>query len=61
MRYAYIGLGNLGGHLAESLAKAGFSLIVHDRDTRLRARFDALGVDWADVAAEAAAELRKLL
>ena len=56
MRYAYIGLGNLGGHLAESLAKAGFSLIVHDRDTRLRARFDALGVDWADVAAEAAAD-----
>lgn len=56
MRYAYIGLGNLGGHLAASLAKAGFPLVVHDRDPGLRPRFDALGADWADVAAEAAAE-----
>ncbi|WP_417626913.1 NAD(P)-dependent oxidoreductase [Pararhodobacter aggregans] len=56
MRYAYIGLGNLGGHLAASLARAGFPLVVHDRDPGLRPRFEALGVDWADVAAEAAAE-----
>ena len=56
MRYAYIGLGNLGGHLAASLAKAGFPLVVHDRDPGLRPRFDALGADWADVAAEAAVE-----
>lgn len=55
MRYAYIGLGNLGGHLAESLARAGFALTVHDRDPAHRARFDALGVAWADSAAEAAA------
>lgn len=56
MRYAYIGLGNLGGHLAASLARAGFPLVVHDRDPGLKPRFEALGVDWADVAAEAAAE-----
>lgn len=56
MRYAYIGLGNLGGHLAASLARAGFPLVVHDRDPGLKSRFEALGVDWADVAAEAAAE-----
>lgn len=48
MRYAYIGLGNLGGHLAASLARAGFALTVHDRDSSHRARFDALGVTWAD-------------
>ncbi|MFN4099844.1 MAG: NAD(P)-dependent oxidoreductase [Pararhodobacter sp.] len=54
MRYAYIGLGNLGGHLAASLAGGGFDLVVHDRDPALRARFDALGVDWAGSAAEAA-------
>lgn len=53
MRYAYIGLGNLGGHLAASLANAGFELTVHDRDPAHRARFDALGVAWADSAAEA--------
>ena len=54
MRYAYIGLGNLGGHLAASLARAGFALTVHDRDPALRARFDALGATWADSPAEAA-------
>jgi len=48
MRYAYIGLGDLGGHLAASLARAGFALTVHDRDSSHRARFDALGVTWAD-------------
>ncbi len=53
MRYAYIGLGNLGGHLAASLANAGFKLTVHDRDPAHRARFDALGVTWADSAEEA--------
>jgi 3-hydroxyisobutyrate dehydrogenase len=55
MRYAYIGLGNLGGHLAASLAREGFALTVHDRDTSHKARFDALGVTWANSAAEAAA------
>ncbi|MCA2010043.1 NAD(P)-dependent oxidoreductase [Cereibacter sphaeroides] len=55
MRYAYIGLGNLGGHLAASLAGAGFELVVHDRDLAARARFDALGVAWADSPAEAVA------
>lgn len=53
MRYAYIGLGNLGGHLAASLSGAGFELVVHDRDPAARARFDALGVAWADSPAEA--------
>lgn len=55
MRYAYIGLGNLGGHLAASLARAGFALTVHDRDGAHRARFDALGVQWADSAEAAVA------
>lgn len=53
MRYAYVGLGNLGGHLAASLAREGFELIVHDRDPAHRARFDALGVAWADSAVDA--------
>ena len=55
MHYAFIGLGNLGGHLAASLARAGFSLTVHDRDPVHKARFDALGVAWADSPAAAVA------
>ena len=32
MRYGYVGLGNLGGHLASSLCKAGFAVAVTDID-----------------------------
>ncbi|SEB66096.1 NAD(P)-dependent oxidoreductase [Rhodobacter sp. 24-YEA-8] len=32
MRYGYVGLGNLGGHLAASLLRAGFDVTVWDRD-----------------------------
>ncbi len=32
MRYGFIGLGHLGGHLAASLLRNGFALTVHDRD-----------------------------
>jgi 3-hydroxyisobutyrate dehydrogenase len=48
MRYGYIGLGHLGGHLAASLLRNGFALTVHDRD---RAAADPLivkGAAWAD-------------
>ena len=54
MRYAYIGLGNLGGHLAASLARAGLDPVVHDRDPALRPRFEALGLRWADTPEDAA-------
>ena len=30
MRYAFIGLGNLGSHLAASLCREGFDVTVHD-------------------------------
>jgi 3-hydroxyisobutyrate dehydrogenase len=35
MRYGFIGLGNLGGHLAVSLLKAGFEVTVNDLDPGL--------------------------
>ncbi|PWE28639.1 3-hydroxyisobutyrate dehydrogenase [Pararhodobacter marinus] len=57
MRYGFIGLGNLGGHLAASLARAGIALVVHDRDPAARARFDALGAGWADSPEAAVAEV----
>ncbi len=48
MRYGFVGLGNLGGHLAASLARNGFELVVHDRDQASRARLEGLGATWAD-------------
>jgi 3-hydroxyisobutyrate dehydrogenase len=55
MRLGFIGLGNLGGHLAASLLRHGFTVTVHDRDAALAARLVALGATWADSAADVAA------
>lgn len=48
MKYGYIGLGHLGGHLAASLLRAGFAVVVHDLDPGLAKRHLALGGVWAD-------------
>lgn len=48
MRYGYIGLGNLGGHLAASLLREGFDVTVHDKDRGLADRLLAAGGRWAD-------------
>ena len=48
MRYGFIGLGHLGGHLAASLVKAGFELTVHDIDRNLAERHLAMGAVWAE-------------
>jgi 3-hydroxyisobutyrate dehydrogenase len=46
MRYGFIGLGNLGGHLAASLLREGFAATVHDRDHGLAERHLAAGAAW---------------
>ena len=38
MHYGYIGLGNLGGHLAHSLVKKGYKVTVYDLDPKLAER-----------------------
>jgi 3-hydroxyisobutyrate dehydrogenase len=43
MRYGYIGLGNLGGHIAASLLKAGHQVTVYDRNPALAERHRAMG------------------
>lgn len=48
MKYGYIGLGNLGGHLAASLVQAGFDLTVYDKNPTLAERHLALGAKWAE-------------
>jgi 3-hydroxyisobutyrate dehydrogenase len=54
MRYAYIGLGNLGANLAACLRRAGFELVVHDRSSAAAEPLLALGAQWADTPREAA-------
>jgi 3-hydroxyisobutyrate dehydrogenase len=55
IRYGYVGLGNLGGHLAANLIRAGFPVTVFDRDGRLADRHAALGAAVADSAGDLAA------
>ena len=55
MRYAFIGLGNLGSHLAASLCREGFDVTVHDLNRQAADRHIALGATWAASPAEAAA------
>ncbi len=55
MRYGFIGLGNLGGHLAASLLGAGFKMTVHDQNRLAANRLIELGA----VGAESAEALAK--
>ncbi|HUF44445.1 MAG TPA: NAD(P)-dependent oxidoreductase [Aestuariivirgaceae bacterium] len=55
IRYGFIGLGHLGGHLAASLLRGGFPVTVHDRRQNLADRLMPLGAEWADSAKLAAA------
>ncbi len=57
MRYGYIGLGNLGGHIAMSLIRAGFDVVVYDRDPKLADRHAAAGAGVASSAADLAAQV----
>ncbi len=47
MKYGYVGLGNLGGHIAMSLIKAGFDLTVYDLNPELANRHLKAGAKWA--------------
>jgi 3-hydroxyisobutyrate dehydrogenase len=47
MRYGFIGLGHLGRHLAASLHRGGFELVVHDLDPGAAAGLLAGGARWA--------------
>ena len=56
MKYGYVGLGNLGGHLAASLIRAGHEVVVYDRDLSLAERHRSMGARVADSPAEVAAQ-----
>ena len=61
MRYGFIGLGNLGGKLAGSLARKGFDLTVCDVNPSLAEPLLALGAKWAATPQETAAEVDALI
>ncbi len=48
MRYGFIGLGNLGRHLAANLARGGFDLAVYDLDPRAADSVLAAGARWVE-------------
>ena len=55
MRYGFIGLGNLGKHLAASLLHAGFDLTVHDLNRAAANSLVERGAQWAESPADLAA------
>ena len=57
MTYGYIGLGNLGGHVAACLIRGGFDLVVYDRDPTLAARHAAMGARVGTSAADVARQV----
>ena len=61
MRYGFIGLGNLGTHLAANLARGGFDLTVHDLDRHGARGALAAGAKWADSVAELARSVDALI
>jgi len=48
MKYGFIGLGNLGRHLAGSLVREGFEVTVHDLNREAARDLLAAGAFWAD-------------
>ncbi len=57
MKYGYIGLGNLGGHIAMSLLRKGFNVTVYDLDQKLAQRHIDAGATWAATPAALAAQV----
>lgn len=57
MKYGYVGLGNLGGHLAASLIRKGFDVTVFDLDKSLAERHIAAGARWAATPKELAEQV----
>jgi 3-hydroxyisobutyrate dehydrogenase len=57
MKYGYIGLGNLGGHIAMNLVRKNYDVTVFDLDRALAQRHLDAGAKWASSPAELAAHV----
>ncbi|MEU2926829.1 NAD(P)-dependent oxidoreductase [Streptomyces sp. NPDC007251] len=61
MRIGFIGLGNMGRHMARHLIHAGHPLTVHDTRPEAAAEHLALGARWADTPADCARDAEFLV
>ena len=61
MRYGFVGLGHLGIHLASSLVKGGFDVVVFDLQASAAAPVLALGARWSESTESLAAECDALI
>lgn len=61
MRIGFIGLGNMGRHMARHLIQAGHEVTVHDSRPETAAEHVALGAIWADTAAQCASDVEVLV
>lgn len=61
MRIAFIGLGNMGRHMAANLQRAGHELVLHDVRRESATEHLASGGRWANSAAEAAQGVELIL
>ena len=57
MKYGYVGLGNLGGHIAASLIRHGYDVTVYDLDKSLAERHVNVGGKWAATPKELAQQV----
>ncbi|OQV18829.1 3-hydroxyisobutyrate dehydrogenase, mitochondrial [Hypsibius exemplaris] len=60
-RVGFIGLGNMGTHMAQNLIKNGHSLVVHDVYPEAVARLEALGATAARSASEVAESCDRII
>jgi 3-hydroxyisobutyrate dehydrogenase-like beta-hydroxyacid dehydrogenase len=61
MRYAFIGLGQLGRHLAMSLSRGRFAVTVHDLDRSAAEALEKARACWANSPAEAVMDADALI
>ena len=61
MRIGFIGLGNMGRHMARHLIHAGHLVTVHDSRPEAAAEHLALGARWADTPAACAEDAELLI
>lgn len=61
MKIGFIGLGNVGGKLAGSLARNGFALVVHELDKNAARPLLDGGAKWAETPAECAKDAEMII
>ena len=60
-KVGFIGIGNMGGHMATNLIKSGHSLIVHDKDSSAVDKMVAMGATAAANPAAVATETSTII